>query len=141
MFFKIKLPKDTIKPSFKDPKGRPLIPLWFEPKTANIKATNFVESLVNRRIFQVGDKDRFLFRRVMNTLKRDEAFKDVLDFVEDYIVCVQIKSVDRVDGDTDFNPEAENLTNADNVGMFHYYMTTPLNAEYETLKEAIKVNH
>ena len=117
MFFKIKLPKDTIKPSFKDPKGRPLIPLWFEPKTANIKATNFVESLVNRRIFQVGDKDRFLFRRVMNTLKRDEAFKDVLDFVEDYIVCVQIKSVDRVDGDTDFNPEAENLTNADNVGI------------------------
>ena len=73
--------------------------------------------------------------------KQDATFAGDMGYVENYIVAVQLKSVDRVDGDTDFNPEAENLTNADNVGMYHYYMTTPLNTEYETFKEAIKVNH
>ena len=138
MFFKIKLPKDTIKPSFKDPKGIHLIPVWFNPKTVNVKSTNFVESLVNRRIFEVGDGNRFLFRRVMKMLKQDATFAGDMGYVENYIVAVQLKSVDRVDGDTDFNPEAENLTNADNVGMYHYYMTTPLNAEYENIQRSNK---
>ena len=35
MFFKFKLPKDTIKASFKDSKGRPLIPIWYETKESN----------------------------------------------------------------------------------------------------------
>ena len=45
MFFKFKLPKDTIKASFKDSKGRPLIPIWYETKRATIQTTDYIEDL------------------------------------------------------------------------------------------------
>ena len=38
-------------------------------------------------------------------------------------------------------PNRENLRDATNVSMYHNYIQTPLNPEYETLKEAIKVEH
>ena len=49
--------------------------------------------------------------------------------------------LDGVDGDSDFNPNRENLRDATNVSMYHNHIQTPLNPEYETLKEAIKVGH
>ena len=67
--------------------------------------------------------------------------EETLRFVHSYIVCIKVKDVDRVDGDTDFIPVDENLTDTSHVSMFHRYIQTPLNPEYETLKEAIKVNH
>ena len=39
MFFQFKLPKDTIKASFKDSKGRPLNPIWYETKRATMQTT------------------------------------------------------------------------------------------------------
>ena len=119
MFFKFKLPKDTIKASFKDSKGRPLIPIWYETKRATIQTTDYIEDLSGRRVFQY----------------------ETLRFVQSYIVCIKVKDVDRVDGDTDFIPVDENLTETSHVSMFHRYIQTPLNPEYATVKEAIKVNH
>ena len=40
-----------------------------------------------------------------------------------------------------FNPKRENLKDATNISMYHNFIQTPLNPEYETLKEAIKVEH
>ena len=56
MFFKFKLPKDTIKASFKDSKGRPLIPIWYETKRATIQATDYIEDLSGRRVFNTRPK-------------------------------------------------------------------------------------
>ena len=61
--------------------------------------------------------------------------------VEQYIACIIIYGADGVDGVSDFNPNRENLRDATNVSMYHNYIQTPLNLEYETLKEAIKVEH
>ena len=55
--------------------------------------------------------------------------------------CIQIKSLERVDGDTDFKPEQEKLKNTANVSMFNIYIQTPLDPEFETFKEAINVKH
>ena len=141
MFFKFKLPKDAIKASFKDSKGRPLIPIWYETKKATIKTTDYIEDLSGRRVFQYETKDRYLFKKLMQTIMSDPDMEDTLRFVQSYIVCIKVKDVDRVDGDTDFIQVDENLTDTSHVSMFHRYIQTPLNPEYETLKEAIKVNH
>ena len=53
MFYKPKLDKDNaIKTAFKDPRGRPLIYFWREPKAANVKATKYVEDLVGKCSFR-----------------------------------------------------------------------------------------
>ena len=77
----------------------------------------------------------------MKTIMSDPDMEETLRFVHSYIVCIKVKDVDRVDGDTDFIPVDENLTDTSHVSMFHRYIQTPLNPEYETLKEAIKVSH
>lgn len=134
MFFKFKLPKDTIKASFKDSKGRPLIPIWYETKRATIQTTDYIKDLSDET------KVRYLFKKLMKIMS-DPDMEDTLPFVQSYIVCIKVKDVDRVDGDTDFLLVDENLTDASHVSMFHRYIQTPLNPEYEALKEAIKVNH
>ena len=141
MFFKFKPPKDTIKASFKDSKGRPLIPIWYETKTATIQTTDYIEDLSGRRVFQYETKDRYVFKKLLKTIMSDPDMEDTLRFVHSYIVCIKVKDVDRVDGATDFIPVDENLTDFSHVSMFHRYIQTPLNPAYETLKEAIKVNH
>ena len=55
--------------------------------------------------------------------------------------CIQIKSLEKVDGDTDFKPEQEKLTNTANLSMYNIYIQTPLDPEFETFKEAISVKH
>ena len=52
---------------------------------------------------------------------------------------IRIKSLDQVDGDTDFIPEQEKLTNTANVSMHSIYIQTPLDPEFETSKEAMSV--
>ena len=77
----------------------------------------------------------------MKTIMSDSDMEDTLHFVQSYIVCIKVKDVDRVDGDNDFIPADEKLTDTSHVSMFHRYIQTPLNPEYKTLKEAIEVNH
>ena len=79
--------------------------------------------------------------KLMKTIMSDPDMEETLRFVHSYIVCIKVKDVDRVDGDTDVIPVDENLTDTSHVSMFHRYIQTPLNPDYETLKEAIKVNH
>ena len=76
---------------------------------------------------------------MMFDLERDPSIEVFLGYLLGYIDCVKVYEVDRVDGDSDFNPKRENLRDATNVSMHRIFIQTPLNPEYETLKEAIKV--
>ena len=141
MFFKFKLPEDTIKASFKDSKGRPLIPIWYETKRATMQTTDYIEDLSGRRVFQYETKDRYVFKKLMKTIMSDPDMEEALRFVHSYIVCIKVKDVDRINGDTDLIPVDENLTDTSHVSMFHRHIQTPLNPEYETAREAVKLNH
>ena len=139
MFYKLKLDKDdAIKTAFKDTKGRPLIYFWKETKSANVKSTRYIEDLVGKQIFK---ETKNIFKKLLDTLNTDPALEDDLYHTEQYMECIQIKSLERVDGDTDFKPEQEKLTNTANVRMFNIYIQTPLDPEFETFKEAIQVKH
>ena len=48
------------------------------------------------------------------------------------------ETVDKAD---DFKPQEEELTNTENVSMYHRYIQTPLDPQHETFEEAIKVEH
>ena len=62
MFFKFKLPVDTIKASFTDSSGRPLIPIWYETKRAAIQTADYIwKTFSGRRIFQYETKDKYVF--------------------------------------------------------------------------------
>ena len=141
MFYNIKTSKDTIKTSFKDSRGRSYISFWFVPQTVSVITTSYVENLIRKRIFKFDKEDRFLFRKLMKTVLTDRDVEETLNFVDDYIDCMQVLDVDRVDGSSNFSPHRENLPNTANVSMYHRYIQTPLNPDFETFKEAIKVNH
>ena len=142
MFYKLKLEKDNaIKTAFKDHKGRPLIYFWKEPKSANVTSTRYIEDLVGKRIFRYDKETKNTFTKLMDTLNTDPVLEDDLFHTEQYMECIQIKSLERVDGDTDFKPEQEKLTNTANVSMYNIYIQTPLDPEFETFKEAINVKH
>ena len=82
-----------------------------------------------------------LFIRLFLTLKTDREAKDELEFHESYIDFIKLLSAERVDGDVNFDPKNEKLTNTANVSMFNIYIQTPLDPEFETFKEAINVKH
>ena len=58
-----------------------------------------------------------------------------------YIACIKVNYAERVDNADAFKPQDEELTNTENVSMYHRYIQTPLDPQYETFKEAIKVDH
>ena len=90
MFYKFKLDKDPIHTSFRDRKGRPLIPVYFQPKTASVQTTKSIEDLVNKRIFQYEKDDKFLLKRLMKLIMSDPHMAEDLRNIFEYIVCVVI---------------------------------------------------
>ena len=134
MFFKFKLPEDTIKASFKDSKGRPLIPIWYETKRATMQTTDYIEDLSGRRVFQYETKDRYVFKKLIKTIMSDPDMEEALRFVHSYIVCIKVKDVDRINGDTDLIPVDENLTDTSHVSMFHRHIQTPLKPRIRNCK-------
>ena len=79
MFYKLKLDKDdAIKTAFKDSKGRPLIYSWREPKSANVKATIYIEDLAGKRIFRYEKETKATFNKLTDTLNTDPVLEDDL---------------------------------------------------------------
>ena len=103
--------------------------------------TKSIEDPVNKRIFQYENDDKFLFKRLMKLIMSDPHMAEDLRYNYEYIVCVVIKGADNLATDRDFDPVDEDLTNTENVSMYHRYIQTPLDPHHETFKEAIKVNH
>ena len=141
-FFKYKMKEEKLKIAFYDKAGKPLVPITGSngiKQTANIKTTSYVENLVGKKVFRIYDKR--VFKKLMFELERDASIQVFLGYLLGYVDCIRVYEVDRVDGDTDFNPKRENLRDATNMSMYHNYIQTPLNPEYQTLKEAIKIEH
>ena len=57
------------------------------------------------------------------------------------LLVLTVNYAEQVDNADDFKPQEEELTNTVNVSMYHRYIQTPLDPQYETFKEAIKVEH
>ena len=82
-----------------------------------------------------------MFFKLYSTLQTDREAYDELEFHKDYIDCIKLLSVERVDDDVSFDPKNEKLTNTANLSMYNIYIQTPLDPEFETFKEAINVKH
>ena len=61
----------------------------------------------------------------MDSFNTDPILEDDFFHTEQYMECIQIKSPERVDGDTGSKPEQAKLTNTANVSMFKIYIQTP----------------
>ena len=97
MFYKLKLDKDdAIKTAFKDSKDGPLIYFWKEPKSANVKSTRYIEDLVGKRIFRYEKETKNIFKKLMGAFNTDPVLEDDLFHTEQYMECIQIKSLERV---------------------------------------------
>ena len=109
--------------------------------TANVATTPWVENLARRRIFRDEKPDTKAFHRLKLLLMTDDSFKADVGYAEGYIACIKVNYAERVDNADAFKPQDEELTNTENVSMYHRYIQTPLDPQYETFKEAIKVEH
>ena len=127
--------------SFRDSRGRAYVPIYMQDLTANVATTPWVENLTRRRIFRDEKPDTKTFHRLKLLLMTDDSFKADVGYAEGYIACNKVNYAERVDNADAFKPQDEDLTNTVNVSMYHRYIQTPLDPQYETLKEAIKVEH
>ena len=133
--------KGVLKTSFRDSRGREYVPVYVNHLTANVHTTPWVEKVVGRRIFRDEKADRKTFYRLKFLLLTDDSFKADVGYAEGYIARIKVNYAERVDNADAFKPQDEELTNAENVSMYHRYIQTPLDPQYETFKEAIKVEH
>ena len=133
--------KGVLSTSFRDSRGREYVPVYVNHLTANVHTTPWVEQLVGKRSFRDERKQTKTFHRLKLLLMTDDSFKADVGYAEGYIACIKVNYAERVDKADDFKPQDEDLTNTVNVSMYHRYIQTPLDPQYETFEEAIKVEH
>ena len=134
------VPTKKVKPAFKVD-GMPYFPLFAgkEFKHANIKATPFIETLVNRKITQQRDKP--LFKKVMMFLKRDVDVKNALIELLNYTDAIIMYDVDEAETTENYDVEDEGLRDTTNISIYNFYHQTVIDTEKETVKEAIQNNN
>ena len=134
------VPTKKVKPAFKVD-GMPYFPLFAgkEFKHANIKATPFIETLVNRKITQQRDKP--LFKKVMMFLKRDVDVKNALIELLNYTDAIIMYDVDEAETTENYDVEDEGLRDTTNISIYNFYHQTLIDTEKETVKEAIQNNN
>ena len=134
------IPTKKVKPAFKVD-GMPYFPLFAgkEFKHANIKATPFLETLVNRKITQQRDKP--LFKKVMMFLKRDVDVKNALIELLNYTDAIIMYDVDEAETTENYDVEDEGLRDTTNISIYNFYHQTLIDTEKETVKEAIQNNN
>ena len=134
------VPTKKVKPAFKID-GMPYFPLFAgkEFKHANIKATPFIETLVNRKITQQRDKP--LFKKVMMFLKRDVDVKNALIELLNYTDAIIMYDVDEAETTENYDVEDEGLRDTTNISIYNFYHQTIIDTEHETVKEAIQNNN
>ena len=116
-------------------------PIYMRDLSANVATTPRVENLAGRRIFRDEKSDTKTFHRLKLLLMTDDTFKADVGYAEGYIACIKVNYAERVDNADAFKPQDEELTNTENVSMYHRYIQTPLDPQYEAFKEAVKVKH
>ena len=133
--------KNKMKPSFRDSRGDPLYPLFTVPKVANVKTTKDIEEEVRKRIIKKDDRDKF--NKIVRVLEQDKDMLGLLGTFMGYgLDAIKIYSATVVDGNgEDYDPKKRKLRNSDNIGIYHRFIETELDPEYETFAEAIRVKH
>ena len=132
------VPNKKVKPAFKVD-GMPYFPLFAgrdASKYANIKATPFIETLVNRKITEQRDKP--LFKKVMMFLKRDFDVKNALIELLNYTDAIKIYKVNEAENAEDYDIDDEGLRDTTNISIYNFYHETLVDTERETVKEAIQ---
>ena len=111
-----------------------------QSRIANLKVDAFIETLVKRTITKQFEKP--LFRKVMMFLKTDLQLRDIMPDMIDYIDAIQILKAIEVDDDgKDYDIEDEGLKDTTNISIYNFYHETLIDAEKETIKEAIQNNN
>ena len=131
-------PTKKVKPAFKVD-GMPCFPLFAgrdASKYANIKATPFIETLVNRKITQQRDKP--LFKKVMMFLKGDFDVKNALIELLNYTDAIIIYKVDEAENTENYDIEDEGLKDTTNISIYNFYHQTLIDPEKETVEEALQ---
>ena len=79
----------------------------------------------------------------MRILEQDKDMLGLLGTFMGYgLDAIKIYSATVVDGNNeDYDPKKRKLRNSDNIGIYHRFIETELDPEYETFAEAIRVKH
>ena len=145
--------KNKMKPSFRDSSGKPLYPFKTEPIVANVKTTKDIEEEVRKRIIKKDDQTKFF--KMVRLLRQDEDVNGLIEMFLSYgFDALKIYSATVVDGKGEgyddspesrmlrkYDPKKRKLRNSDNIGIYHRFIETELDPEYETFAEAIRVKH
>ena len=108
-------------------------------REANVKANDFLETVIKRRITKQYDK--FLFKRLMLILRTDPEFNDMArGEMYQYIDAIRIESANVAEGEAQ-PPENQNLRDATNISIYNKYIETEIDPSYSTIKEALAKNH
>ena len=109
-------------------------------RTANVKANEFIETIVKRMITLRDDKS--LFKFVVSILETDDEFASLTNGeIFGYVKAIRIEQIVDVDDKQakDMDIKEEKLKNSsDNVSIYHRYIETELDTDFFTIKDAIK---
>ena len=105
---------------------------------ANVKANQFIETLVNRKIRKYHESERSLCRKLMITMNTSSEFQDIGHLVE-YADAIKIEEVELVDADTtNYDEREQPLREGQNISIYYRYVQTELDTCALTLKEALQ---
>ena len=105
---------------------------------ANVKANQFIETVVSRKIRKYHKDEKGLYKRVMLLMNTSSEFDDIGHLVE-YADAIRIESVELVETDTSNYDEREQpLREGQNISIYYRYIQTEVDADALTIKEALQ---
>ena len=109
---------------------------------ANVKANEFIETLVSRRIRKYHKTEGHLYKKVFMRMNTSSEFRNLRE-VREYAEVIRIESVEMVETDTgDYDEKDQPLKQAQNINTYYRYIQTEVDGDAETTKKALqKKNH
>ena len=105
---------------------------------ANVKANQFIEAVVSRKIRKYHIDEKSLFKRVMLLMNTSSEFDDIGHLVE-YADAIRIESVELVETDTsNYDEREQSLRESQNISIYYRYIQTEVDADALTIKEALQ---
>ena len=106
--------------------------------TAHVKASQFLETAVQRKIRRYHKGEKGLCKRVMLIMNTSSEFDDIGHLVE-YADAIRIESVELVETDTSNYDEREQaLRESQNISIYYRYTQTEVDADALTIREALQ---
>ena len=105
---------------------------------ANVKANQFIETVVSRKIRKYHKDEKGLYKRVMLLMNTSSEFDDIGHLVE-YADAIRIESVELVETDTsNYDEREQSLRESQNISIYYRYIQTEVDADALTIKEALQ---